>query len=377
MQKNTIIDFMCEEMSTKVSCTSVASDRFPLSNLLKSSTENKGFQVESFVKPPSSIIIRLPCSIDLIEVHVDPCMPGNCGKMFHLNIFNGKTPSDLVKDDEIKFRSATMNLKKAEKFSFVAPNNSRKLDSNFTVMKGKTSSVRCIKLTIQRMLKGFVPAINKIVILGSVNSSNSKEVKDNVLKNWSLHQQKLTNSLQTTSEKSSLKETGVSVSNEKDQQQMLESYEPFQDSLTFLPMTTPILLPSGHHVDQSSLEKLISSQQSMGLSPRDPFTGIIFSDRYEPVLDVRLKVEIDSKSLKRSSSSLVEIPNKKLKSEVSLKCAKCSCFLDFSAPTYKLSCGHKICSRCSHYVKDNTQKCFKCGVNYTRFDITRSHGIVQ
>ena len=30
---------MCEEMSTKVSCTSVASDRFPLSNLLKSSTE--------------------------------------------------------------------------------------------------------------------------------------------------------------------------------------------------------------------------------------------------------------------------------------------------------------------------------------------------
>lgn len=270
-----------------------------------------------------------------------------------------------------------MNLKKAEKFSFVAANNSRNPDNNFTVMKGKTSSVQCIKLTIQRMLKGFVPAIKKINILGSVNNSSSKEVKDNVLKNWSLHQQKLTNSLQTTPVKPPLKETGVSVSNEKDQQQMLESYEPFQDSLTFLPMTTPILLPSGHHVDQSSLEKLISSQQSMGLSPRDPFTGIVFTDRYEPVLDVRLKVEIDSRNLKRSSSSQIEIPNKKLKSEVSLKCAKCNCFLDFSAPTYKLSCGHKICGRCSHYVKDNTQKCFKCGVNYSRFDITRSHGIVQ
>ena len=227
------------------------------------------------------------------------------------------------------------------------------------------------------MLKGFVPAINKISVLGTLSSSNSQELTENVLKNWSFYQQKLMPDLQTTSKQLS---SEVSVLNKKVQQQITESYEPFQDSLTFLPMKMPILLPSGHHVDQSSLEKLISSQQHLGLAPRDPFTGIVFTEKYEPVLDVRLKVEIDRKHLKRNSSGEIDnisISNKKMKSEISLNCAKCKCCLDFSAPTYKLSCGHKICGNCSHHVKDNTHKCYKCGVKYNRFDITRSHGIVQ
>ena len=49
--------------------------------------------------------------------------------------------------------------------------------------------------------------------------------------------------------------------------------ERFLDEITFEVMTLPMLLPSGHCVDQSTLDKLAQNDTARGRSPSDPFTG--------------------------------------------------------------------------------------------------------
>ena len=47
----------------------------------------------------------------------------------------------------------------------------------------------------------------------------------------------------------------------------------FLDALTFEMMTLPMLLPSGHYVDSSTLDKLAHTDALYGRPPTDPFTG--------------------------------------------------------------------------------------------------------
>ena len=47
----------------------------------------------------------------------------------------------------------------------------------------------------------------------------------------------------------------------------------FLDEITYEIMTIPMLLPSGHYVDRSTLDRVVQSDTSYGRSPSDPFTG--------------------------------------------------------------------------------------------------------
>ncbi len=50
--------------------------------------------------------------------------------------------------------------------------------------------------------------------------------------------------------------------------------EQFLDELTFELMVLPVLLPSGHCVDQSSVDRLAHNDALYGRAPTDPFTGL-------------------------------------------------------------------------------------------------------
>lgn len=69
--------------------------------------------------------------------------------------------------------------------------------------------------------------------------------------------------------------------------------EDFIDPITCEIMTVPVLLPSGHNVDTTTLEKHITAERSWGRLPSDPFTGKVFSDTSKPVPNSALKVRID------------------------------------------------------------------------------------
>lgn len=81
----------------------------------------------------------------------------------------------------------------------------------------------------------------------------------------------------------------------------------FKDALTFEIMALPMTLPSGHTVDQSTLEKCISNDNSHGREAVDPFTGLKFIEGRRPVLNVGLKARIDMFLL--HNSHLKEVAN--------------------------------------------------------------------
>ena len=67
----------------------------------------------------------------------------------------------------------------------------------------------------------------------------------------------------------------------------------FLDEITCEQMTVPMLLPSGHLVDKSTLERTRESDLLYGRPPSDPFTGVPFSEHHKPKFCPQLKVGID------------------------------------------------------------------------------------
>ncbi len=67
----------------------------------------------------------------------------------------------------------------------------------------------------------------------------------------------------------------------------------FLDSLTFDLMLIPMLLPSGHLIDRTTLEKCIAEDTRWCRLPRDPFTLESFTEITQPVVAQQLKIRID------------------------------------------------------------------------------------
>lgn len=65
------------------------------------------------------------------------------------------------------------------------------------------------------------------------------------------------------------------------------------DEITCDVMHIPMLLPSGHYVDQSTIAKLEEIDLLYGRRPCDPFTGVPFSATNQPVFSAELKCQLD------------------------------------------------------------------------------------
>lgn len=58
-------------------------------------------------------------------------------------------------------------------------------------------------------------------------------------------------------------------------------------------MLIPMLLPSGHLIDRTTLEKCIQEDIKWSRLPRDPFTLESFTDITQPTVAQQLKIRID------------------------------------------------------------------------------------
>ncbi|CAK9304601.1 unnamed protein product [Gordionus sp. m RMFG-2023] len=77
------------------------------------------------------------------------------------------------------------------------------------------------------------------------------------------------------------------------------------NSLTYEIMKEPVILPSGHYIDITSLNKLMNEQKKFGNFPIDPFTGIPFDNNYLPSLNKKLKSEVEKYCSKLSSTKKI------------------------------------------------------------------------
>jgi hypothetical protein len=58
-------------------------------------------------------------------------------------------------------------------------------------------------------------------------------------------------------------------------------------------MLIPMLLPSGHIIDRTTLEKCIAEDIRWCRLPRDPFTLASFTEMTQPIVAQQLKIRID------------------------------------------------------------------------------------
>lgn len=70
--------------------------------------------------------------------------------------------------------------------------------------------------------------------------------------------------------------------------------EEFIDSITNEVMIDPILLPSGHSIDRTTLDKYLSEEAKWLRPPSDPFTQLLFTSERHPKPNYILRQRIDS-----------------------------------------------------------------------------------
>ena len=111
--------------------------------------------------------------------------------------------------------------------------------------------------------------------LGVLSKQNSKAKEVGMLdKEWSPHQSSpnpggvVQHSIAASSTHSSTKKKTTTILPDR-----------FLDEITCELMSLPMLLPSGHYVDRSTLDKLRHADSTYGRPPSDPFTGMcVFND---------------------------------------------------------------------------------------------------
>lgn len=87
--------------------------------------------------------------------------------------------------------------------------------------------------------------------------------------------------------------------NRKEESSHVDIPDDMLDPLTLEVMRFPILLPSGHNIDRSTLDKHVKFQSEYGNAASDPFTGILFSESHNPIPNVKLKFRIDEFNLSK------------------------------------------------------------------------------
>merc|ERR1719369_86543 len=168
------------------------------------------------------------------------------------------------------------------------------------------SRVTAVRIKILRTEESTIPCMRNLRIFGL--SSGDKKFASLELElvkksRWSLQDNRSNfnffggDSKLISEEKHSVNPIEGKIIKEIDQEPPPE----FLDSITHCLMVLPMTLPSGHHVDRSTLEKCQDSFAAWGGQPRDPFTGKLFSQKVKPVFNADLKSRIDAFLLKTES----------------------------------------------------------------------------
>ena len=225
-----------------------------------------------------------------------------------------------IQAEDVSFRAARIDLMEPSSICF----NNKYFHSSLSIcdtpaanerclnvnMHGRLHHVIAIKIGLHSMCIGSVPSVSKLEIWGVPSRNLEQNIVQDVVTKWKQYKESIsTNRDNGQSLNSDLSiPSSQQVPNDKDF--LFEADQPampkeFIDPLTFVMMINPVLLPSGQTIDQATLDKHIVTQSEWGRPPSDPFTGVVFSEQYQPVPNVALKLKLDRYHMSAMSTSSV------------------------------------------------------------------------
>ena len=342
------MNFCIADLRPRVSCDQACADDYEAINLISNQCKN-GCRAEYFIRPPLTITLKFPCNIDLNKVVLNGKIGCTTSVGFELLSYSDVQRSDTWIDcdhynkhldhleiDSSAFRSVARLWSNDN--PMVCFNNSHfRLRSPFTGLHAMSKSrangsealcalkhhvagaslhnVTCLQVKVTRTLFSSVPGIAWIEVWGQPSLRCSEQLSNKMFTSVQHRGSITTENVDVTMRQSfefseilSGKSSEITFFNDDTPSKGTESNEEvtipeeFLDQITFEIMSLPVLLPSGHCIDQYTLDRHNMEQARWGRDPNDPFTGVTLSDNSRPLPNSSLKVRIDSFLLKHSDT---------------------------------------------------------------------------
>jgi hypothetical protein len=287
------MNLLSSEFVKKIYCSSPQRDEFEVESLIENDKEsrgflsrkqNKGFVVDTFIRPPVTIFIifKKEISVDSIKLDAKVNTQISNGFFVSTSIDPPETIEKSILDNKINlvnFQQVAKIMNEKNKschvyeFTKRTPQSSPSQSVNVAYFGARShlylDNVTGISISITRTLNSSSACLRSLKVLGRLNKPNVDEINNDSELN-----SKYKN-------KSTPEKIDVEIPAE------------FIDELTHEIMKMPIRLPSRKFVDKSTLDKYLAEETLKNQAPRDPFTRLAFSSDYKPIIDEILKAKID------------------------------------------------------------------------------------
>ncbi|UJR15336.1 hypothetical protein I4U23_002285 [Adineta vaga] len=289
-----LVNFCTAQFQPLLECFQMQLDGYHAQNLAKNFSQNNGFLADSLQRPPVDIYIRFPFNIDIKHIYLGPSLGHHRSTLieFCVNhqrmeektswLIDSSNKSNLINSRQLTFYRIAQILNEDETIQRIEiyDHDNEQTNSNTSKYRfsANTHLINCssIKITIKRTWRVSSCALKYLQIWGSLSNSIPTEFKT-----------KLQELLFPTPVQPSASNDSISSKVSE------EIPSDFLDSLTSDLMLIPMLLPSGHLIDRTTLEKCIAEDTRWSRLPRDPFTLKSFTEVTQPVVAQQLKMRID------------------------------------------------------------------------------------
>ncbi|KAI1900137.1 hypothetical protein AGOR_G00046920 [Albula goreensis] len=270
-----VVDFCLPHFETTVHCNKLSADGYDVSNLLSGDpcVRRRGFKLEYFLRPPVQVTLRFRVKVEVCRVDVQLWPQGmdQGGASRGLEIHTashtqGRGPQDahflLVGRCELK------DEQKSELWSRGA---------------GSLGTVTQLRVTLLNGGAGSPLGLRALAVWGRPARCCPPQEVERIAQ---AHQ----NSLKPPNPKPAPLHPQTPPPADSSGTPVPEE---FLDPLTQEVMSLPLLLPSGVVIDSCSLEEYQRQEATWGRPPNDPFTGVPFCPRAQPLPCPELKARID------------------------------------------------------------------------------------
>lgn len=328
------LNFCRGMLGTRITCDKVSADGYEAENLILTgldSTGHKGFMTEAFVRPPVNLALHFAANINIDKVIICARVGMqrveavelflNCTRVqcYSVGEFTIQAPhsqclytnagSASSSDTQI-FCFRNPHFQPRAPYAALVPASSRLGDQECVVTELRArppadlEHVSHLSVRLTRTQGTCVPAVGWIEVWAQPATTCPHQLAAEIINaHKTLMDGGHSNLYRTCSPGSLFQPTSVELPSttgkSKDQivitraPQYESIPEEFLDPLTAEVMSLPLLLPSGHTVDQRSLDRHNHSQAQWGRPPSDPYTGIAFTDTSKPLANSALKLRID------------------------------------------------------------------------------------
>lgn len=295
-------NFVHQNLVTSIDSSQPCSDGYEVQNLISSnpSSRRRGFLAESFIRSPVSIVLRFVCGIELSHVVLHPNVGSQRSVGFEMHTSILPARADDVENLNLVGKAYLNNGENQVWFVNRKLNHGPGLhpppeNNNLVVVRNVSHHLKqaltCAVLLEIRIVKWIgVCALGGIEVWGWPARNTPNNVLARIRNTWH-NSTDVDATNQTKNRPQPLRPVATNTNKLNTNNDVPHD---FVDPISCEVMTLPVVLPSGHSVDQLTLEKYLESEASWGRSPNDPFTGLPFVDGRKPLPDAALKARIDS-----------------------------------------------------------------------------------